>query len=264
MFKKIVIGSMLLGLIAVLLAGAVNGTQAKAEVRGVGPVGTPAPAAAPGGNADGQGRGGRQAQGRAPAEAGSGQLPAAAPAGLSQTESEGLLFMYEEEKLARDVYAALYTQWGLTTFQNISASEQAHMDAIAGLLDRYALAIPAPAAPGQFANADLLALYSELVARGSQSLAEALKVGGAIEEIDIQDLDTRQAQTSQAGIQQVYANLRRGSENHLRAFASALQAQTGETYQPQYLSAEAYQALVSSSAGQGQGGSGGGYRRGRP
>lgn len=32
--------------------------------------------------------------------------------------AEGLLYMREEEKLARDVYIALYEKWGLRTFLN--------------------------------------------------------------------------------------------------------------------------------------------------
>jgi len=183
---------------------------------------------------------------------------------LSAEESASLLFMREEEKLARDVYNALYTVWGQPTFQNIAASEQMHMDEIKVLLDRYALPDPA-LAPGQFTDANLQALYDQLVAQGSLSLADALKVGAAIEEIDILDLQTRSTQTDNADIQLVYANLINGSYNHLQAFTSALTQQTGETYQPQYLPVELYQTIITGTTGNGnqgtangQGGNGGG------
>jgi hypothetical protein len=39
---------------------------------------------------------------------------------LSEAEAEGLSFMREEEKLARDVYLMLYEQWGIRIFQNIA------------------------------------------------------------------------------------------------------------------------------------------------
>jgi len=189
-------------------------------------------------------------------------------AALSELEIEGLLFMREEEKLARDVYAMLYSTWNIPIFQNISASEQAHMDALKVLVDRYNLTDSVLAAPGTFTNPDLQMLYDELVARGSLSLAEALKVGAAIEEIDILDLQSNLAQTDNPNIQQVYNNLLRGSENHLRAFAQTLLTQTGETYQPQYLSLEAYQAIIGQSPNggsngrSGQGGRGGQSRGG--
>lgn len=195
-------------------------------------------------------------------------LPAAGE--LSEEEAAGLLFMFEEEKLAHDVYLKLYEQWGAAIFQNIASSESTHMQAIQNMLERYDLVIPDASQVGVFTNTDLQALYTELVKRGSQSLAEALKVGGAIEEIDILDLQERLAQIDNADIQRVYNSLLRGSANHLNAFANALFNQTGETYQPQYMSPEAYQAIVSgigqggfgNTAGRGQGSRGGQGNRG--
>lgn len=169
---------------------------------------------------------------------------------LSAEEAAALLFMREEEKLARDVYNFLYTTWGSSTFQSIAASEQMHMDEIKLLLDRYGLTDPA-LGPGQFSDANIQTLYDQLTAQGSLSLADALKVGGAIEEIDILDLQTRVAQTDNADIQQVYNNLTSGSYNHLNAFSNALLSQTGETYQPQYMTAEQYQSIIAGANGNG-------------
>jgi hypothetical protein len=175
--------------------------------------------------------------------------------------------MREEEKLAHDIYLTLYSAWGLPIFQNISQSEQSHTEAVKVLLDRYGIADPATDEMGVFTNPDLQALYGELIARGSQSLAEALKVGAAIEEIDILDLQTRLAQADNADIQQVFNNLMNGSYNHLRAFVLSLDTQTGETYQPQYLSAEAYQAILAAetgNSGYGRGSRGNGRGGGQP
>ena len=116
---------------------------------------------------------------------------------LTADEIAGLLFMREEEKLARDVYLTLNEQWGMNIFNNIAASEQMHIDAVVNLLN--VNNIPDPAAnngTGEFANQELQTLYDQLIATGSQSLADALKVGGAIEEIDIMDLDKRMNSTS--------------------------------------------------------------------
>ena len=38
---------------------------------------------------------------------------------LTSDEIDGLVFMVEEEKLARDVYLTLYEPWDLRIFQNI-------------------------------------------------------------------------------------------------------------------------------------------------
>ncbi len=60
---------------------------------------------------------------------------------LSDAEKEALLYMREEEKLAHDVYVTLSSQWasslgGEDVFARIIQSELAHMDAVAGLLER--------------------------------------------------------------------------------------------------------------------------------
>ena len=177
---------------------------------------------------------------------------------LTSEEVAGLLFMREEEKLARDVYQFLFNQWGTPIFQNISQSEQTHMDSVQTLIDRYRLSDPtAGKAAGEFSDPALQELYDQLTAQGSQSLAEALKVGAAIEEIDILDLQERIAQTTHADIQLVYQNLEKGSRNHLRNFVKNLLNQTGETYAPQYLSLELYQSIISGDIEQGGPGGGG-------
>lgn len=278
MIKKIFLITALAALVGVLIFGAVNRTLAKNEnneaAQGRGEQSSASwSESSLAGFEEGQGRGGggKGRQGNQQAQS----HESLAPSGdLSAEEAEALLFMREEEKLAHDVYIALYEQWGLQTFQNIAESELAHTNSVKALLERYGLEDPASSQPGVFANPDLQALYTELVARGSQSLTEALRVGALIEEIDILDLQQRLASTDNADIQQVFNNLLKGSTNHLRAFASSLQAQTGENYQPQYLSAEAYQTLLSGStagpggrwgaAGRGQGGRGKGGSGSQP
>jgi hypothetical protein len=166
---------------------------------------------------------------------------------LSETEADALLYMREEEKLAHDVYVTLYNQWQLPVFQNIANSEQTHTEAVKTLMDRYGLQDPASTEVGVFTDQTLQSLYDQLVMQGSQSLVEALKVGAAIEEIDILDLEERIAQTDKEDIILVYENLMKGSRNHLRSFVSTLQRQSGETYQPQFLSLDAYQEIIGTS-----------------
>ncbi len=274
MLKKILITTALIAVIGVLVFGAVNRTQAKTtgESEYAGPAGqshnsSQAASAEQMGDISVQGQGGGGNGRGQGGGSGAGDPAYLSPASgdLSAEEAAALTYMREEEKLAHDVYVTLYTQWGQPVFQNISQSEQAHTDSVKTLLDRYGLSDPASSTVGVFTDPDLQTLYTDLIARGSQSLSEALKVGAAIEEIDILDLQKRLAQTDNADIQQVFNNLLNGSYNHLRAFVSTLNTQTGETYQPQYLSAEAYQAIINASTGRGgNGGGGGGWRGGRP
>jgi hypothetical protein len=173
---------------------------------------------------------------------------------LSDAEVEGLLYMREEEKLARDVYLTLYEKWEMPIFQNIGSSEQTHMDAVKTLLDRYGLEDPAASRDvGIFVNPTLQGLYDRLIEEGDQSLAEALRVGAAIEEIDILDLEESIAETDKADVRLVYENLMKGSRNHLRSFVSTLERRTDETYRPQYLGQPTYDAIVNAPIERGRG-----------
>ena len=170
-------------------------------------------------------------------------LAGEASGALTFQEEEGLLFMAEEEKLAGDVYSSLNEVWNLRVFDNIGRAEQTHQAAVETLLERYSLAVPAKPA-GEFSNETLQSLYNDLVSRGEASLEEALRVGAAIEEIDILDLQERMAQTDREDILLVYSNLKRGSENHLRAFVNNLERR-GIEYSPEHLSQEEYDEIIS-------------------
>jgi len=142
---------------------------------------------------------------------------------LTVLEEQNILYMREEEKLARDVYLVMYDLWGADIFANISESEQRHMDAIKNLITRYSLTDPVvDDGIGKFTNPDLKDLYDNLIEAGEVSLEEALKVGVAIEELDIADLKQALLETNKRNIQRVFQNLLNGSYNHLEAFNACL------------------------------------------
>jgi hypothetical protein len=192
MFKKIVVYGLLGIFVGVLVFGAVNRTQARSESGGIaenryGRPGNPG-SVQPAGSAQASQTVGGNGQGRGISQ---GAAAASSPAfivggALSQDEEDALLYMREEEKLAHDVYVSLYAKWGLPIFDNISRSEATHTAAVKTLLDRYSLSDPASSQVGVFTNPDLKAMYTDLIAKGSISLAEAMKVGAIIEEVDIQ------------------------------------------------------------------------------
>ena len=170
---------------------------------------------------------------------------------LTDLEKQGILYMREEEKLARDVYLKLQEKWGLQIFNNIADAELTHMEAVKTLIDKYELEDPATQEIGKFNNPTLQQLYNDLVQEGNKSLHDALKVGAAIEEIDIIDLKEYLGQTEKEDIELVYENLMKGSRNHLRAFVKTIENQ-GYTYTPQYLSQEEYDEIVGSPTEKGR------------
>ena len=161
--------------------------------------------------------------------------------------------MREEQKLARDVYRAMFDLWEVPAFFRISESEQRHMGALGRLIARYDLQDPVvDDTEGVFTNPVFVELYGQLVEAGSASMVDALKVGALIEELDIVDLREALARTDHADLQRVYENLMRGSRNHLRAFAALITA-AGETYDAQHLTQEDFDEIAASPSERGNG-----------
>ncbi len=162
---------------------------------------------------------------------------------LTAEEVDDLLWMREEEKMARDVYLALYDRWQDRIFNNIARSEQRHFDAIGVKIAYFNLADPALPGIGLFANAELQLLHDSLLSTGGQSFVQALTAGARIEDRDITDLLAAIEATSNPALRSTYGNLLEGSKNHLRAFVGRLRV-LGEDYTPQYIDRVLFDAIV--------------------
>ena len=171
---------------------------------------------------------------------------------LSQDEIDGLILMREEEKLARDVYMYFADKYSLRIFSNIAQSEARHMAAMKTLLDKYGIEDPIKDdARGVFTDPHMADLYAQLTAKGDASLLDALLVGATIEDLDIKDLMDLSANLDKDDILFVYGNLTKGSRNHLRAFNGQIVA-NGGSYQPQFISQETFNDIISSSRERGR------------
>lgn len=144
---------------------------------------------------------------------------------LTAEQIEDLEFMYQEEKLARDLYAKLGAEYDLPIFDNISQSEEQHMAALEALFEKYDLEKPS-AEPGEYENSELAAAYDDFVEEGLESEEAALELGKELEEKDIEDLEEAM-EGATPDFEAVYANLKRGSENHLTAFERQLSGTRG-------------------------------------
>lgn len=167
---------------------------------------------------------------------------------LTQAEINDLKFLREEEKLARDVYLFAYNKHQAALFNNISQSEQTHMNSVLSLMNKYGIPDSASTEIGVFNNTDLQTLYNSLTKQADISLVEALKAGATIEDLDINDIDDFTVNTIKLDLLNVYGNLNCGSKNHIRAFTNQLEI-IGATYVPQFISSEEYNVILSSPSG---------------
>lgn len=143
---------------------------------------------------------------------------------LTDVQADTLVAMIEEERMAGDVYELLAEQTGLVVFDRIAASEDRHEGALLRLAEAANIDLSAisglPA--GQYANAELQALYDGLIAQASASTEAALEVGVMIETLDIADLQAALVEVVGTPLWTVYSHLLDGSQQHLAAFDGLL------------------------------------------
>ena len=162
---------------------------------------------------------------------------------LTTEEKDDLLALREEEKLARDVYIYAYEKYGMSVSNNISQSEQKHMDKVLEILTDYGLSDPAASENGVFHNTELQTIYDALIIKVDSSDIDALLVGATVEDLDIRDIEDFINRTDKEEILAMYESLVCGSRNHMRAYYGRLQDE-GVTYTAQYISQEDLDIIV--------------------
>lgn len=161
------------------------------------------------------------------------------------TSQSSLVFMLEEEKLARDTYRYLDSLYNLQIFNNIASSEQKHMDMIMTILD--AREIDYELLPeGEFADTALQAIYYAFREQGLLGLNEGFTIGATIEDLDIYDLQNFIAELEDSTMIDTYYTLICGSGNHMRGFVSNLE-QNGGSYTAQFLSQAEVDSILAGS-----------------
>ena len=148
---------------------------------------------------------------------------------LEEYQEDIIYGIYEEEKLARDVYIMLGDMYPEeNTFANIQLSEQSHMDAVRNLCVKYGIIIPdVDQEVGEFNLDEMKILYTSFVNEGSDSKLAALEVGQKIEIMDIEDL-AKASEDMPTDVQKVFINLMSGSINHLDAFTNAFEREASQ------------------------------------
>ncbi|MCX8207193.1 MAG: DUF2202 domain-containing protein [Methanothrix sp.] len=160
---------------------------------------------------------------------------------LTDNDVEWMLFIWNEEKAARDLYESLYERTGLTIFLDLVRSEQSHMDQIEALMDRYGVETPA-LERGALENQTLQSVHDDLLSKASSD-HDALRAAATFEEISIIDLERAIAETGNKEVIDVYSGLLAGSRKHLRSYVRDLNDR-GVEYAPVHLSAGEYEEIV--------------------
>jgi len=146
---------------------------------------------------------------------------------LTNKEKETLVYMYQEEKLAKDVYYVLGQMYPNIKAFNIYKSEIKHENSVANVLRHYNIPLPVRSnVVGRFNNKELQNLYNELITKGKKSIKDAIEVGIMVEVTDVEDLDKYLKYASSPDVIALFKFLRAGSYNHYNAFNRTLIAYT--------------------------------------
>ena len=159
---------------------------------------------------------------------------------LSAAQKETLAYMWNEEKLAKDIYLALNGIYPSQQLSNIATkAETQHESSVEALLKKYNLsvtdvlnssgtavysaAVLAATPAGSYTLPELQSLYNALYTEGSISAQKSLEVGCKVEVTDVNDLDKDLVvATGAQDLVVTFENLRSGSYNHYWAFDKGL------------------------------------------
>jgi len=157
---------------------------------------------------------------------------------LDQDEEQVLMKIFEQEKLARDLYKELYDRWKVRVFLNLAISKQYHFDMVKTLLEKYDVEYPADDTPGTFTDQELQKLHSEWLEKGKESLENALEVGAEAEEMNIYHVKEYLSQIDNDDLRIMLVNLSYASARHLKILNGFMTHYYDRAYRFQYLSRE--------------------------
>lgn len=143
---------------------------------------------------------------------------------LSEEQKDMLFFIYEREKVARDVYITLgKIHKNDNTFVLMQFEEQRHINCARDLCATYGVQTSDADEDtvGKFQSQILQALYDACIEKGENSLHDALEVAEFIEATDIEDLDHASIGMPN-DVVHVYEKLKNRNLRHLGAFQEAL------------------------------------------
>ena len=143
---------------------------------------------------------------------------------LTEDQKDMLFFIYEGEKVARDVYITLgKIHKNENIFALLQIAEQRHIECARDLCDTYGVKTSQidEETVGKFKSLVLQTLYDACTEKGEKSLHDALEVGEFIEVTDIEDLEHASVGMP-SDVVDVYENLKKRNLRHLGAFQSAL------------------------------------------
>jgi hypothetical protein len=143
---------------------------------------------------------------------------------LTEEQKDMLFFIYQEEKVARDVYMTLGQMYkNESTFGLMQITEQRHLDCARRLCDIYDVDTSSvdESVVGAFESPLLKMLYDAYIEKGKSSLRDALEMAEFIGASDL-DMIEHASIGMPSDVVSVYEKLKKGSLKHPDTFAPVI------------------------------------------
>lgn len=156
-----------------------------------------------------------------------------------------LVYLVEQEKLARDVYSTLDTFWVTDVFNRLAHQELQHIGKLSTVAAELAIYVPNHFNEyplGQFNNPEFRILYKEILENANFSLEDAYRVCANLEERKMMDLKAALKEPNFEMENLTYKSLLLGSEENFKIFVQAL-IEMNSYYTPIWLSPAEFESL---------------------
>ncbi|HWA06428.1 MAG TPA: DUF2202 domain-containing protein [Ignavibacteria bacterium] len=158
---------------------------------------------------------------------------------------ELFLKLYQEEKLAYDLYGEFYERWSLGVFNKVQQREAKHVWCVERIMDNYGFDYNTNTSAGSYPDRDIQKIYDDLTVKGCISDLAALEAAAYIKEKHISQLRERIRYQEDEYIVKVIFLMESAAQSHLRAFVKSIRL-SGSDYNPEFLTDDEFSNIMDS------------------
>lgn len=158
---------------------------------------------------------------------------------------ELFLKLYQEEKLAYDLYGEFYERWSLSVFNKVQQREAKHVWCVERIMDNYGFDYNTNTNAGSYPDRDIQKIYDDLTVKGCISDLAALEAAAYIKEKHISQLRERIRYQEDEYIVKVIFLMESAAQSHLRAFVKSIRL-SGSDYNPVFLTDDEFSNIMDS------------------
>ena len=153
------------------------------------------------------------------------------------------LKLYQEEKMAYDLYGEFYERWSLSVFNTVQQREAKHVWCVERIMDNYGYKYRTNKNTGLYQDKEIQKIYDEFTVKGCISDLAALEAAAYIKEKHIASLRERIRYQEDGYVVKVIFLMENAAQSHLKAFVNSIRL-SGSDYSPQFLTDDEFNNIM--------------------